>query len=337
MQINWNILSKYRNELYGFSIIWIILFHGLINIKPSALSKELSVLTGLIKHGNLGVEIFLFLSGISLYYSMKRDSDVYNFYIKRLKRIVIPFFIIDAVYWLCIYIINCNNIIEFIKNITFYSFWFEGNKLVWFIALIIPLYICYPILFKKILNNENINRLKYIMILCISIYILCYILKYFEPKQYKMIEIALTRIPVFILGSYCGILSYENKMIDSNIKVFSLLMIIVGFGYFYVYPIGITKIFRIPYLFLGPSFAIWVCICIEAVNSPPINRALSKCGRISLELYLSHMILREIFSKSFLVGNSGVANFHKYLIFVMIGAFVISLVVYNLEKYILGK
>lgn len=49
------------------------------------------------------------------------------------------------------------------------------------------------------------------------------------------------------------------------------------------------------------------------------------------------MILREIFSKSFLLGNSGVANFHKYLIFVMIGAFVISLVVYNLEKYILGK
>lgn len=72
MQISWNILSKYRNELYGFSILWIILFHG-INVKPSALSKELSVFTGVIKHGSIGVEIFLFLSGFCLYYSLKKN------------------------------------------------------------------------------------------------------------------------------------------------------------------------------------------------------------------------------------------------------------------------
>lgn len=92
MQISWNILSKYRNELYGFSILWIILFHGL-NVKNSSLCKELEVLSGFIKHGNCGVEIFLFLSGMCLYYSFKNNEKVVQFYIKRLKRILIPFFI----------------------------------------------------------------------------------------------------------------------------------------------------------------------------------------------------------------------------------------------------
>lgn len=336
MQINWNILSKYRNELYGFSILWIILFHGL-NVKNSSLCKELDVLKGFIKHGNCGVEIFLFLSGMCLYYSFKNNEKIGQFYIKRLKRILIPFFVINGVYWCYICIIETNNILQFIKNITFYSFWFEGNKLVWFIALILPLYLFYPILFKSIIENKNLNRLNYIICLCVITYILCYLFKKFDYQWYKAIEIALTRIPVFLLGCYCGVLAYEEKIINSSIKAISLIIIIFGVGYFYLYPIGLVRTFRTPYLLLGPSIAIWFCICLEVINTPPpINTILSKCGRLSLELYLSHMILREIFFDNF-VGNSAVANFNKYLIFVLCGAFAISIVVNCLEKRILGK
>lgn len=336
MQISWNILSKYRNEVYGFSILWIILFHGL-NVKNSSLCKELEVLRGFIKHGNCGVEIFLFLSGMCLYYSFKNNEKVVQFYIKRLKRILIPFFIIDGIYWCYICIIEDNNILQFIKNITFYSFWLEGNKLVWFIALILPLYLFYPILFKFIIDNKKLNRLNYIICLCVLTYILCYLFKKFDYQWYKGIEIALTRIPVFLLGCYCGVLAYENKIINSSIKGISLIIIIFGVGYFYLHPIGLVKTFRMPYLLLGPSIAIWFAICLEVINTPLINTILSKCGRLSLELYLSHVVLEKVFSSSILLGNSAVANFNKYLIFVLCGAFAISIVVYYLEKLILGK
>lgn len=97
MVIKWSILSKYRNELYGISILWIILFHGL-QFKNFSLSNELKILDGIIKHGNCGVEIFLFLTGISLYYSLKSHDNLRIFYINRLKRIFLPLLIIDGSY-----------------------------------------------------------------------------------------------------------------------------------------------------------------------------------------------------------------------------------------------
>ena len=218
MHISWDILSKYRNELYGVSILWIILFHGL-EFKNFNLFKEISGFKKIIEHGNIGVEIFLFMSGVCLYYSMKKERNIFKFYKKRFKKILIPFLLIDCLYWFCSCIILNNDILTFIKNITFYSFWFEGMKTVWFIALIIPLYIFYPLLFKYILNNNKINRLIYIVSLCIVAYVICYILKSVDPKCFKMIEIALTRIPVFLLGSYCGILVYEGKEISSRTKL----------------------------------------------------------------------------------------------------------------------
>lgn len=335
MQIRWNILSKYKNELYGFSILWIILYHGTIKV-PGALGKELALLSGFIKRGNCGVEIFLFLSGICLYYSMKKEFNIKNFYIRRFKRIIMPFLLINGIYWFIICVVYKHDIFLFLKNITLFSFWFEGNKIAWFIALIIPLYILYPFLFKYILNNNKINRLFYIVLLCVTVYVICGIIKYFEPKWFKMIEIALTRIPVFLLGSYCGILAYENKTITSSVKLVSFIIVIMGIGYFYVYPIGVTKVFRSTYLLLGPSIAIWIAICLKIISNNKLNVLLSNWGGLSLELYLSHMILRNIFIKSFLIGNSKVINYYKYLIFVLLGAYVISkLVVYVQEKIIL--
>lgn len=335
MNISWNILSKYRNELYGISIVWIVLFHGII-LKKVELSNELSVLTGILKHGNCGVEIFLFLSGISLFYSMKKESNIEKFYVKRLKRIVIPFFLIEGIYWLYNCVILKSDFLEFVKNITLYSFWFEGDKLVWFIALILPLYIFYPILFKFILNNSKINRIFYIVSLCLIVYVICKLLKYFDPHYFKMIEIALTRIPVFLLGSYCGILAYENKEIKSNIKLVSFIIVIMGIGYFYEQPFSLENNFRMPYLLLGPSLAIWISICLNIISNAKLNVLLSLWGGLSLEVYLSHVILRLKFLDSVLYGKSAVANFYKYLIFVLLGAYIISkLVVYVQEKIIL--
>lgn len=131
-------------------------------------------------------------------------------------------------------------------------------------------------------------------------------------------------------------MAYENKTITSRNKLISFIIVIMGIGYFYVYPIGITKVFRTTYLLLGPSIAIWLAICLEAISNAKLNKLLANLGGLSLELYLSHMILRDIFYKSTLLGSSLVVNFHKYLIFVLLGAYMISkLVVYVQEKIIL--
>ncbi|MCH5211596.1 MAG: hypothetical protein J1G06_01135 [Oscillospiraceae bacterium] len=59
-------MLKYRNSIYGFCAIWIVLFH--VYGGPE---KELSIVGNLISCGNMGVDIFLFLSGVCLSLSFK--------------------------------------------------------------------------------------------------------------------------------------------------------------------------------------------------------------------------------------------------------------------------
>ena len=64
---NLNNISKYRGELMGFAIIIVMLFHV-------SLSKT-SPWFGLRRMGNLGVDIFFFLSGIGLWYSWAKQQN----------------------------------------------------------------------------------------------------------------------------------------------------------------------------------------------------------------------------------------------------------------------
>ena len=60
--MNLNIISKYRNEIYGFSIIWIVLFHGaaINNVDYSFGFSVLYPLQAFLSIGNVGVDIFYF-------------------------------------------------------------------------------------------------------------------------------------------------------------------------------------------------------------------------------------------------------------------------------------
>lgn len=67
-----SLLSKYRTLLMGIATLGIIIGHsmGFGCYSPS------SVLKSLIMHGSLGVDIFLFLSGLGCWYSL--NGGVYQ-------------------------------------------------------------------------------------------------------------------------------------------------------------------------------------------------------------------------------------------------------------------
>lgn len=59
-------ISQYRSELLGIATLMIILTHSIAVISfPSMINKILA-------YGSTGVDVFLFLSGIGLYYSVKK-------------------------------------------------------------------------------------------------------------------------------------------------------------------------------------------------------------------------------------------------------------------------
>ena len=202
-------------------------------------------------------------------------------------------------------------------NIILYSFWFQGNKIAWYVALVVLLYLAYPMIYYKVLNSER--KLVYLLFLSVGCYILCYLIWYFNPKWYWQIEIALTRIPVFLIGCYLGELVYEDKKISAGVKITSLIVLVVGIAYFFEYPVPVSKVFRTTYLLLGPSIALWLAIFLNVMDSSKLNNVLQHLGIISLEIYLSHMVLRSIFVKSFLYTNNKVDNYYKYVFIVLLG------------------
>ena len=63
-----NVISGERAGLFGAAILWIMLFHSTLRLTwpPLHLIKAT---------GYAGVDVFLFLSGIGLYYSMEKDPS----------------------------------------------------------------------------------------------------------------------------------------------------------------------------------------------------------------------------------------------------------------------
>ena len=94
----WNYLklvSKYKKELMGIATIWIFLLH-----KWERIFGNIRIIGPIewytVNYGACGVDIFMFLSGIGLVFSIAKAKTIKEFYYRRIKRIFVPY-IIDAI------------------------------------------------------------------------------------------------------------------------------------------------------------------------------------------------------------------------------------------------
>ena len=156
--ISWNLVSKYRTELMGCSILGIILFHWYENCMIHG--KSINFILHLFSLGNRFVEVFLILSGMGLYYSFKKQENIKTFYLRRITKLLPTYLILGIPYWIyfdCF--LNKMNIGQVFIDISFISFITEGNRRFWFIGLILGLYLFFPI--NTLLFDNNINMEKF--------------------------------------------------------------------------------------------------------------------------------------------------------------------------------
>lgn len=97
-EFHWGLLSKYRTKLMGIAIIWIMLYHG--NEIGMILPEPLEIINFVLEKGRGGVEIFLFLSGLGLYYSYSKNPDMKRFYRRRIVRVIFPYLLISLLFGL---------------------------------------------------------------------------------------------------------------------------------------------------------------------------------------------------------------------------------------------
>ena len=282
MNKKWSLynISESRGILMGVATLIVAFFHCYSYHFDKIFTNDFlgRLFNFLRSMGNIGVDVFLFLSAIGLYFSFSKDSNLKNFYKKRVLRIVPSIIIVASIY----YLYKGVSVNTFFKGITLFSFYLDGVRDFWYFALIIVLYILYP-LFHKIIEKKDLLGLIALLLISIGSTIL---LMNTCIETYNKLEIALTRVPVFLLGVYTGKQVLNKKEIhEISIIIFLLLFIICSYLLFnfkfnpYIYV-------RYIYCLLGISIVFLVTYLHSKIRFEYSDKFLIFMGTYSMEVYL---------------------------------------------------
>lgn len=327
--ITWKTIMKHRNATFGCAAIWIVLYH----IYSIYHSPHIPIISHIINIGNMGVDVFVFLSAIGLSFSIEKHNTK-GFYINRLKRVFIPFILIATPFYiwnsLAEYGINIKALYEFCLNITTISFWCREGAAAWYIAFVVIIYAFFPLLYK--LKKKNNYLLLLLIVLSIAIE---FLLKTTGSPIFIFGERVLSRIPIFLVGMFIADWVKEDKKV---IDLFALVVIVVacaGFIYITLFSVDIV-IKRYLYAFMSIAFVLllnFILNIIQKINIvKPLYRMLDFCGGISLEIYLIHTFiirLLKYYNILYLV------HYLVYYITILIISITLSIVINNLSSYII--
>lgn len=202
LRFDLSLLSKYRSELMGVSMLFVLVCHA--RMRGASFPEFLLSLFAL---GDRGVDMFFLLSGIGIYFSLfsfyKGTNSILYWYKKRIFRVFLPFLIIEGPFYIWYCVINHLGIIDFFSYITLLSFWTDHFG-PWFIAFLIPLYIISPLYYKVISRSRIFGFL-----MCLLLVFASLALSIIPFRNYCIdchvidnIQFCIQRAPGFIIGMW---------------------------------------------------------------------------------------------------------------------------------------
>ncbi|MEE1317331.1 MAG: acyltransferase [Prevotella sp.] len=299
VSLNLKTYTLFREELMGVATIMIILCHIVGNdvLLPPIVLKVLTL-------GNYGVDVFMFLSGLGLFYSLRNNFQTnIVWYKKRYIRIFIPYLIMTLFYCVVRFGVHEFSILDIILSLSTLDFWIYGRG-AWYISAILPLYFLTPYLSKLIESRKNKFSCT---ILIILILIILSKVSISDNEILTNIQFVLSRVPMFILGYWLA--RYTKGEICITIKNAVLLTILSII--FYVF-LNIYTVLAIPILIALGYFVNWIDKLYV------VDLILRFMGKISLESYLANIYIPEII-RHINFGDLGIGNYLSYGLVVIIG------------------
>lgn len=248
--------------------------------------------------GNLGVDIFIFLSAYGLYYGYKKDNcNIKRYYLKRCLRILPSYYFVMLIF----FIINSATKHSFdikilFQQITTLGFFIPDlnwSFFLWYIPSIMFLYLIFPLLFKGL---EHFEKIKYLVLVFGIIFVLNGIFTlHISLHNYNVgLLLFIPRVFTFLLGLVWA--SVEKKYIRyiSSHKIFMISLMIVTFILIVYSGKEISNIYLrlfmlnyTPFILAMPGFFIIFAYIYDRLNGV-LRKVLAFAGVYSLELYLLH-------------------------------------------------
>ena len=278
-------ISRYRAEQMGAAMLFVILFHV-------ALDRG-DPFYGLRRCGNVGVDIFLFLSGVGLWHSWVKTPDVRHFYRRRLVRIVPTWIICATAFYLPDYLGSrrfSTSLVDLIGDITInWDFWLHDELTFWYVPAIMALYLIAP-WYMRLINRYAVYRwLPLLMI------VWCVMVQWVLPIHEAVghLEIFWSRVPIFFIGINFGEMVRTKQRLPSNAVWLLLLTFVMTFGTcLYLeqvrhgqFPLFVERMLYIPFTVCS------VLVMNRIFRRTPqwVNTAFRFVGALSLEAYLIHI------------------------------------------------
>lgn len=248
---------------------------------------------GLRRCGNVGVDIFLFLSGVGLWFSWVKTPDVRRFYRRRLLRIVPTWLVVSTAFYLPDYLGArrfSRSIVDLIGDITInWDFWLHDELTFWYVPAIMALYLVAPWYMRLVQNRPIYRWLPLLMV------VWCVMVQWVLPIHHAVghLEIFWSRVPIFFIGINFGELVRMRRQLPGESVWLLLLTFLMTFGTcLYLeqvrhghFPLFVERMLYIP-------FTVCTVLVLNRIfrRTPQwVNSAFRFVGALSLEAYLIHI------------------------------------------------
>ena len=212
-------ISRYRGELMGLAMLFVMLFHVWM--------PRSNPMYGLVRCGNVGVDIFLLLSGVGLWYSWTKTPSAKHFFRRRLLRIYPAWVVMAALFYIPNYLNTPGGGYSpdrpnLIANILVgWSFWRVDDLTFWFVPAIMALYVIAPAYMKLIIKHPAYRWTPVVAM------VLAVMVQYYPPVHQAVghLEIFFSRVPIFLIGVNLGAWVKEGRTLDGQ----ALWLVIAAF------------------------------------------------------------------------------------------------------------
>ncbi len=278
-------ISRYRGELMGAAMLFVILFHV-------GLPRE-DAFYGLRRIGNIGVDMFLFLSGVGLWFSWTKRPSLKHFFTRRYLRIYPAWLIIACLFYIPDFLGPrqfSTNVIDLLGDVLInWDFWLHDELSFWYIPATMMLYLFAPAYMQLIIKHPVYRWLPVVMIMW------CILVQYVTPIHAAVghLEIFWSRVPIFFIGINFGKAVKEKRCMDGASLWLIVLVFVMAFASSIFleqvrhgqFPLFIERMLYIP-------LTVTAILLLNRVfrRTPKwFNATFREVGALSLEAYLIHL------------------------------------------------
>lgn len=251
--------------------------------------------------GDIGVDLFLFASGVGIYLAVNKYASYWQYLFRRVRRVLIPYLCVCVPLYYYEMRMFGGGYSLLLKRILMLDFWTACNLESWYIASILTLYLITPFWIRLWKKYSWLHVGTFVAVLfCVAFL--------WDLPFFVNWKVFLGRIPVYLLGLTFGKLLLEKKTVTVSVP---LLAVATVCGTLLVQACTgrLPRALPIEYKYIG-YLPVALCLSLAFVRIPA-NKVTNYFGVRSLEIYLIFEKVQEILvskpQMEMFMGKTGIA------------------------------